>query len=263
MEGPDENLGDVDLENFLKELEQLKKVISSIDEEIGKGKKTSRLAVVELSHNSPATVALEIRPRQKFEDLTDKIYKRFYDLAKNIASLTEPKEDNFYIINEFYKLFNPIGNRIKKVTIGINKENVSLTRSMKKYLEELLKNNALTYFTSVEGLLEEINVHNKKNRFRIFLDKGYSGSITCQFPEDKFKEATEALKKRVSVKGTGRFTRGQTFPNLIIVDEITVFPNEKEYLPLQKFTGIFPNVTGDLSSEDFVNKIREEEWGEE
>lgn len=263
MEGMDENSGDVDLNNFLKELEQLKKIISSIDEEINDGKKTSRLAVVGLSHNSPATIALEIRPRQKTENLTDKIYQRFYDLAKKIESRTEPEEDDFSILSEFHKLFWPIGDRIKQVTIGLNEERVHLTQSMNNYLTNLLANNVMVYHTVAEGMLEEINVHNKKNRFKIFLDKGYSGSIDCKFPEDKFQEATEALKKRVSVKGVGKFRKGSIFPYFISVDEIAVFPDEKEYVPLHEFTGIFPDATGNLSSEDFINKIREEEWGGE
>ena len=262
MEGQTENLGDVDLDNFIKELEQLKKIISNLDEKVSNGKKTSRLTVVDLSHSSPATIALEIRPLKPFEDLSSIIFKKFHDLIKKVESRDEAEEEDFSTLRELLKLFLPIGKTMKSVIIGLNEERVPLSQDMEKYLTEIIADNEWEYLTCVEGMLEEINVHKDKNRFKIFLGRGYDGSVDCRFQEDKFREATQALKKRVSVKGIGKFKKGSIFPYSMGVEEIIVFPPAKDLPPLQEITGMFPNATGDLPVEDFLNKIREE-WGRE
>ena len=256
MEGPDENSGDVDLDNFLKEIEQLKKVISNIDEEINGGKKTSRLAVVGLSHNSPATIALEIRTRLPFEDLSNTIFQRFHDLIKKVQSHNKAEDENFTILGELYKLFSPIGKSMKSIVIGFNEERVLLSQDMENYIEEILTKNEKKYSTSVEGMLEEINVHNNKNLFKIFLDRAYSGYIRCQFPDDKLPQASNALKKRVLVKGTGKFRKGDIFPHQMEVLEIKVLPSANDLIPLISIMGVAPEATADLSSEDFVKTSR-------
>lgn len=53
------------------------------------------------------------------------------------------------------------------------------------------------------------------------------------------------------------------YHNSVQVTDIEIYPNEEELPTLFDLRGVAPNATGNLSSEDFVRKNRNENWNSE
>ena len=117
-----------------------------------------------------------------------------------------------------------------------------------------------SYLTSVEGILQQ-------DGDGYFLRPGIlpeDQSVTRFVLEEEWRASFESIVgKRIRVKGLATFHRGETFPFSLEVhrshfSDVDVFPPESEFPSLDDFCGMFPDVTGDLPSEEWVNNLRME-----
>jgi len=257
VEGMEQNKGDIELDIFLSELKAFKKVLLKIDESIGKGKRLNQFSVVGLSHSSPATVELEVRPKKLENDLSEQVFYRFHEFIKTVDDRGVPRDSDIPILEELKKLISPIGRELATVSIKMNETEVVLSQDVSLYISKILESED-SCPTSVEGMLEQINVHKNRNVFTVYSEIG-SKQVTCHFSKELLPKASEGLKKRVSVSGYGKFRKGSFFPYHIDVEEFEIFPPNEEIPPFQSLKGISPDATGDMLSEDFL-KERRNEW---
>jgi len=113
----------------------------------------------------------------------------------------------------------------------------------------------MTTIGSVKGQLEFINVHGAENVFRVYPPIGPK-FVECRSPGRLKSEATAAVGRNVRVSGKLHQRAGEQYPSSVEVRRIEVFPLDSELPSLLDIRGMAPDVTGFLSSEDFVRSMR-------
>ena len=81
----------------------------------------------------------------------------------------------------------------------------------------------------------------------------------CSFSPDKIEEAREALGRKIRVLGELTYPKGNDFPKDVRVQTIEFLPEDDDLPSLTDLRGIAPDITGDLSSEEFVRNLRDAE----
>ena len=109
---------------------------------------------------------------------------------------------------------------------------------------------------SIEGMLEQINLHDGANIFHIYPDVG-PRKVTCHFPARLIDDAVAAVGRRVEIFGTLKYRAGASFPHQVSVTDIEAYPPEDELPDWDDIRGRAPDATGDLSSEAFVRELRD------
>jgi hypothetical protein len=109
---------------------------------------------------------------------------------------------------------------------------------------------------SLEGMLDQINVHLGANTFHIYPEIG-PRKVTCNFPARLFDNAVSAVGRRVEISGTLRYRSGARFAHQIAVTQIDAFPTDVELPEWEDLRGRAPDATGALTSEDFVRELRD------
>jgi len=256
LEGMPEDKGLLRVNAFIGELDAITKSISKVDKLIsGKGAPSFYLSIVELNYGSPATVVMEAIPENPDIDLRDNTINKFYSAYQSIeAGTLEKKEIEYSLIECLIETTNIIGKSINSTRIITNGHDLNITKEFKAKLDLILAPEEKTK-GFLRGMLEYINIHQGKNVFRIYPDVGPI-KVTCHFPPELTNNAIMAVGKYVEVKGELRYRAVAKYAHEIIVEEIEIFPSEEELPSLYDLRGIAPNLTGKLSSEEFVRKIR-------
>jgi hypothetical protein len=256
LEGMPEDKGFVRVNAFISSLNAIINNISRTDKTVSESKASSFfLRITDLSYKSPATVIVEAVPNNPDIDLRDKAINKFYFPYETIQEGRPFDKVEYGLIEDMVEITKPIGKYINSITITTDGHTLNLTSEFKAKVDLLLAPEE--HFSGfIRGMLEYINIHHSKNVFRIYPDIG-PAKIACHFPIDLTKKAIEGVGKYVEVKGELKFKAISKYPHEIIVEEIEIFPPEEELPSLHDLRGIAPDLTGSLSSEQFVRKIRD------
>ena len=114
--------------------------------------------------------------------------------------------------------------------------------------------NKRRYETSVEGIL-------RRDEEGFFLNPGFrvDSSVTRFTKSLKSPiDPEHLLGKRVRIRGMAEFRKEDVFPFSMEIHDVYVYPPESELPSLSDICGIFPDATGDLPSEEWVNNLRME-----
>jgi len=119
-------------------------------------------------------------------------------------------------------------------------ENQSVKKEQKEYA-----------YGSISGMLWVID----DNQYVIYPTLGAS-EVHCQIEEIKLRKImTSAVGKYVTV--TGKLTYlAHHHPSQIEVHEIEIHPDKNELPTLSSFAGIAPDATGNLSTNEFIQNLR-------
>ena len=254
VEGLSSDGGHVRLDAFLTALEKLRSTLIKLDALGSDGKPSSYFTIVGLSHNSPATVEIEARPLQGRRDVTSALLSRFGSAIKEISAGRVPEYLDYKTLADLREIASPVGSSIASARISVGNEYVEMTKQFAKQIEVVMAEEE-TCFGSVDGMLEQINVHADANTFTIYPEFG-AKSISCHFPKDQQEKAVSAIKRRVSVSGNMHYRKNAPFPHHIDVDHLEIYALPDDLPSLDDLRGLAPNATGGLASEDFVRELR-------
>lgn len=257
IEGMPQDNGLVRADAFINGLNSITKIIHRTDRIVSRKSMASfYLRITGLSYGSPATVTMEAVPQDPNIDLRKQTISKFYDTYESIqkGKLAE-KEIESVLIEDMTEITNQIGKRINSIKVTMDEYDLTLTKEFKAKMELAISPEEKSS-SFIRGMLEYINIHKNKNVFRIYPDIGPQ-KIICHFSEELTQKAIEAIGKYVEVRGELRFRAVSKHPHEIFVEEIEIFPPEEELPSLYELRGIAPNLTGQLSSEQFVRKIRD------
>ena len=115
---------------------------------------------------------------------------------------------------------------------------------------------------TIDGKLEQINIHNNANTFRIYPSLPAASSVSCKFSQELLEHVQGALGSFVSVSGECFYRPDEPFPYKINVREMEVLPPTEALPTLSDLYGIAPGTAGDKTSEQFVREIRDK-WGKD
>ena len=255
IEGLPEDEGRVRFAAFMTQLQNLSATLAKLDREANDGKATTYFEIAELSYSSPIRIALEPRhiPKQRYSGaiLVESLGRVTHALESG-GDVTRLDSD---LLDDLRGLAKPVGRTVKYAALQFSGQTFELSEQIVAKLDKALAVDE-ECDGSLDGMLEQINVHQGANTFHIYPAIG-PRKVTCHFPSRLHDDAVAAVGKKVEVFGTLRYRLGSDFPHQIAVSRIDEFSPDFELPDWDDLRGRAPNATGDLSSEDFVREMRD------
>jgi hypothetical protein len=258
IEGLPEDEGRVRLGVFMSQLQSLSATIAKLDRDAHAGRTSSYYRIAELSYKSPVRVVLEPQPvhpasKQPYDaQIVIKGLERVAVALQNGDDLSGVDAD---LLEDIRALARPVGKTVKNTTLLFNGVELDLTPRISAKVDAALAVHDECE-GSIEGMLEQINVHEGANIFHVYPEIG-PRKLTCRFPSRLYDDAVSAVGRRVEVSGTLRYRIGATFPHEIMVSNVEAFPAESALPDWEDLRGRAPNATGELSSDVFVRGLRD------
>ncbi|MGD0707407.1 MAG: hypothetical protein ABSA51_03025 [Anaerolineaceae bacterium] len=258
LTGLDEDGGDIRLNEFVLQLDILKKALTETQTILSE-KNFAYFRIVDLRQNSPAAIVLEAVPlttenESKTQSLIDKFFRSIdeihhgkypegftkdtFDAYKDLTSLREKK-------------------KITEIVISRDGENPDHLYNLSNNIEKIVGEDEFEA-GSYTGMLDAINIHNQ-NVFYIYPTSNLP-KLKCAFSDELKKDAVSAIGKYVTVFGQKRLKPNieKTLPYEMHAMRIEILPDEDTLPTLGELRGISPNITKGKSSEDFIRGIRNE-----
>ena len=255
IEGLPEDEGRVRVNTFVTALQKFSGALQKIDRETNDGATGSVFEIAALSYASPVRVSLRARPTQTMSDPGQRIIKRLEIVANALVSGASLSGFDAELLEDIRGLSAPVGKTLKNATLIFNGAVVDLTPRITQRVDEALAVED-ECAGSLEGHLDQINIHQGANTFHIYPVVGPT-RVTCHFPSSLFDDAVAAVGKRVEVFGTLKYRAQAPFPHQIAVTGIETFPPDHELPEWEDLRGRAPDATGALSSDAFVRELRD------
>jgi len=254
MEGLESDGGHVRLELFLKALKNLYSSLSKIDTKEAGGKRASEFVVVGLSHNSPAMVELEARPIKNRPDVRSLVVNRFNSAVFSIQSGNIPDDIDYGVLEDLRNIASSVGHGVASTHLDVGNESVNLTEVFAKRIDVALADVEYCY-GSIDGRLEQINLHAEANLFTIYPEFGAS-SITCHFKRELKDDAIAAINKRICVYGNMKYRKNAPFPHHIAIEHLEIYQDVDQLPSFDDLRGIAPDLGNGKPSEEIIREMR-------
>ncbi len=254
IEGLPEDDGQVRLGVFMSQLQSLSATLAKIDRDANQGKPATYFRIAELSYSSPVRVALEPQALPKQHYAGHVIVESLSRVAAALETGKDLSDLDADLLEDIRGLARPVGKTVKNTTLIFNGHQVDLTARVAIKVEEALSIDD-ECDGSIEGMLEQINIHEGANTFHIYPEVG-PRKVTCHFLSKLYDDAVSAVGKRVEVSGKLRYRLGAHYPHQIAVTQIEAFPPESDLPDWEDLRGRAPDALGGLSSEAFVRELR-------
>ncbi len=257
IEGPDKNNHHLELSVFVEKTKQFLDLLKTSAKDSGED--NAVFHVVRLSHSSPATIECERAGQDALPDIA-----AFNDIVRNLNFVEDRQTRNLShpVLSAMEKLAQFSSKKIAWAEIQTISSDADEERVYK--LDGRFRNNLREarhaeekVISTIDGKLEQINIHNNANTFRIYTTLPHMPSVACKFPKELIGKVQDALGAFVSVWGECIYRPDAAFPYKIDVREMTPLPPSEELPSLRDLFGIAPDATGDKTSEQFVRELRD------
>lgn len=243
------------LADLLYELSKINSALNQIDQIITKSHTpTLFYRVINMQQSSPALLELEAVPKNPDYDYSTDVTSAFFN---GLESIDKGVQSN-YLDYETLNSFSEIGKRLKSNLDSITFCDQDRVIILKKDMEESVKKiigEDIVEKDSVSGILETLNIHEGKNKFTIYPIAGPT-KIDCHFPTNLVDKAINAVNRYIELSGIVKYRGHSKYPYEINVEEMVIFPEEKELPSIFDLCGMAPNATNGVSSEIFIANIR-------
>jgi hypothetical protein len=255
IEGLPEDNGRVRFPVFLAELQSLNATINRLDREANAGKQATNFRIAELSYSSPIRVVLEPQRMRGEPETIHAVIQSLNRIAAAFVSGGDLDEIDADLLDGIRSMAAPVGKEVRNATLLFDDNQIDLTPQIASRVTTALAV-AEECDGSIEGMLEQINIHLGANTFHIYPEVG-PRKVSCRFPRLLYDDAVSAVGRRVEVSGTLRYRARATFPHEIAVARIEAYPPEQDLPDWEDLRGRAPDATGGLSSEAFVRELRD------
>ena len=250
--------GDVRLSEFIEQLEALSEVLRQTERALsGKNSNFIYYKIVDLTHNSPATVVLEPVARPASPVTPRAVTNNFFAGVRAIKEKKAPHGADLAMMESYRALAAPKRDFQRVEILETAKKILPIDSAFSKQVEEIIGPDIYS-FGSISGRLERVNFHNAL-RFVVFPAVGPE-RIACEFRPDLRKRVKEALDNYVTVTGRFRYKKMDKFPYAIDAKDIDIHEPDDELPTLHSLRGLAPNSTEGMSAEEFVRSIRDANW---
>jgi hypothetical protein len=269
VEGLADDQHHVRLDVFIHELEKLKASLDTVLRDQGI-ESPDHYNVLALSHNSPACVT--IAPFYRGNTVPP-IFSNARDfLLSTVNTITQYRTapDTFTTdaLKKVREIASPfLKNKLAKLVIRSATTTVEFNAyTGAKFVEHVdniirLRENDdradIMEIGEILGMLESFNAHDGKNECTIYPIIGKS-SVKAHFSTAQIKAIIPCLCRYVRVFGTIYYKAGDFHPYKIEIDTIAAMPEESDLPDFDDLFGIAPNLTGGLTSDEFIRKVRDE-----
>ena len=248
------------LSDLIDQLNAVKSTLNQIDSSIsGQKSPTLYYRITSITMNSPATFVVEAVSKQKLPSAHGrKVISKLNRDLKTVIAGKRPKEVDLELLESYGALVQPMRKHLAQVSLQFDGLPVELPRNLGMTVEEILGPDQVE-LGSVTGSLDMIDVHNRKNQFKIYPVVGPS-SIKCQFAEGMLGQAISGIKRFVRISGELHFKKTEKFPHLINVSKIEILPERSNATSLSALRGIAPKALRGMSSTEYVERMRNGDW---
>jgi hypothetical protein len=250
--------GNVRLTDFVDQLGLIKRALSERERLVsGIDRPKIEYKVVDL-HHSDATIVLEPIALNGSSEYADKIVSGFSEelrVIKREGKLTD--EPDFHRLEAYTRIGERPDNLISKVRISVGRKPVTIDRAFKENVEKILGPDEFVQGT-ISGMLEAVNFHNT-NRFTLYPTIG-PYKIAGTFDESLRGKVKEGIGRFVTVIGKLRYKQWSSFAHGVIAEDVDTHEPDSELPTLSDLRGAFAGATGDKSSVEFVEQVRNEGW---
>lgn len=256
--------GKLRLDVFINSLDTIIDALRDTERRLtGKTKAEIQYKIVHLSQNSPAKIIIEpILEEKKRERVHIEVDEPITALMSNMVQIrqkkTVPVDMDYLGVEKYVDIGNLRSASLPEIGLAIGRQRVKVDEKFKKNISVAVGEDE-TENDVIIGRLETINIH-RENKFYIYPNVG-AKKITCKFPPSLIESVRTALGKRIEVAGTVKYKSWDKYPYAITVTDILkVYPDEKELPEFSSLLGLQEDITGDISSDEFVRALREKEW---
>lgn len=251
----------VRLNDFIEQLRNIKEAL--IENELaisGAHKATVDYKVVDLRHNSPATIVLEpvslngLMPAHLLADVPQSFTNELRQIRDKKKLVREPDLSR---LEAYRRIGAKEKSRIKKVKITYDRKAVTIDEKFQENLNEIVGPDELVE-GSISGTLEALNFHNT-NKFTLYPQLGPK-KIAGMFPQELRPRVKEAIDNFVTIYGKLRYKAWSSHPHGIIANTIDIHEPDSELPSLFDMRGSFAGSTGKLNSVEYIDKLRNEDW---
>lgn len=245
------------LDDFLSELTRLTDALKETERLLYKQEPTLYLRIKELKKNSPAFIKLEIVSESNHgQEFARMISRTFTTGLRYIGHKSKVPQ---FLNNDTLKSYSELGKSRKEGSIDLkimgegSRAVVVIDDNLRETIDNLMGPNTFRY-GSISGRVEKLNLHNSR-KFWIYPEVG-PARVTATFKEPSRKQVTEAVDQYVTVYGRFTYKPWDRWPFLVAVEDIVVHKEVGE--SLRDLKGVAPGATGNLSTEEFIEKLRDE-----
>lgn len=242
---------DVALGAFAAHLVDLNKALGATDRLLH-GKRSVDFRVVNLSHNSPATVSVAAYPKRGFvahQDVLDQFVSLLVEIDQT-GSASSWADDS--VLKHLGSIANRTTGKQNTARLGFGDATLVFDQAFKSKIDSILAPET-RYKGSAKGMMEAINLHGSPE-FKIYPEVG-PAFLVCHIPEDMEDDMLAAIRQLVVVHGTLICKERSKFATEIIVDEIEIV---KDPVPsLLSVHGILPVSGAGASSESEIRELRD------
>lgn len=255
IEGLPEDEGQVRLGVFLSQLQNFSATLTKLDRDANHGKSATVFHIAELSYRSPIRVVLEPQARPKQPYMGPAILESLERVTVALTNGHDLAGVDADLLEDIRRMTQPIGKTVKNAAFSFRGQTFALTQEVGSKVDLALAVDEECE-GSIEGRLEQINLHQGANIFHIYPLVG-PPKVTCKFPARLYDDAVGAVGRQVEVFGTLHYRAGASFTHQIAVTAIEALPFDSELPDWDDLRGRAPDATGALSSEDFVRELRD------
>lgn len=261
LEGSDGDNGHLRLNELIKQLELVASALKHTEQTVtGREERLVYYRVIDLSHNSPVTCVLEAVPIKKEikSEIATRVVSNFLRNLRQINTKGKvPSRVDTTALESYKELGALLNKNVSKVKISNSNLDINIDRNFHTRVEEIIGPDEVSK-GSLTGSLEWINLHNQ-NTFNIYPEVG-AKKVKCFFSRELKETVISAIDRYVRVYGDLRYKSRDSFPYALNVDDLEILPDESELPTLFDLRGIAPYATGNLSSQEFVESIRNANW---
>ena len=247
----------ISLSDFQSELRLFSSLLSRADREVT-GRRTYKFQVVGLSQESPASVTIRAFSEEKQKVPASAVIERFIKTTEQIRAGEVYEDLGYEFLRDLRDMSDPVGERLESLVLRTDSASVPLDIDFSANVQKLLSTED-ECLGDMEGTLEQINIHAGANTFRIYPAAGPS-SVLCRFKMADLEIAKEAIGREIRVFGNLLYRPYSVWPHEIRVMEMETYLPEAELPTFEDIQGIAPNATDDLTSEEFIARLRDG-WG--
>lgn len=257
--GSERDGGDVRLSDFIDQLEAFAEALRQTERALSGNSSTYiYYKIVDLTHNSPATIVLEAVAKKRAPVTSRAVTKKFIDGVRVIRNKKRaPHGADIAMLRAYKALASPKKNIQRVELVQSSAKVIPIDSVFSREVDKIIGPDIYSV-GSVSGRLESINLHNTL-RFAIFPSVGPS-RISCEFKSNLRPAVKEALDRYVTITGRLRYKEMDKYPYAIDVREIDIHEPDAELPNLYDIRGITEDSTEGQSAEDFVRSMRDANW---
>lgn len=249
------------LGDLVDQLNAVKASLNQVDIAVT-GERTPSLfyRITSISMNSPAVFEFEAVPiANKSKPIHGRrVVSKFTRDLKTLIAGKRPKEADLDLMESYGALVRPMHSHLSQIQLQYDNVDMDLPRNLDTRIDSILGPDQ-TELGSVVGHLDAIDIHNKRNFFKVYPVVGPS-SIKCSFREGMLREAVDGINHFVRISGELHFKKTEKFPHLIKVSKIDVLPKRTDNAILSGLRGIATGALGSVSSHEYVERVRNGDW---